>query len=291
MSISPSKILLDIYNQSENINNIIQIFHDICNKNSLVFTVGIQHDIVNNKFNCTLIYEDICHYYFATQELTIKQVIRKIVTKLNKYLLCEQCDTIVSSTQHICEFETQLSFEYLRGKRHIKNINSICFLLYIKKIENKNNLSAFAVNARDGNKCTCDMYTDTCDNIDDEGNYTCSYTYFLSVSDLSIQGNLEDLLKIFATELNLFKRCTGCMDIYKTKNDSIILCKNCVVQNIITSETNTECSICTEIILKNELMLTKCKHEFHKKCLNKWLESNGNCPLCRLQLPSVQLIS
>ncbi len=43
-----------------------------------------------------------------------------------------------------------------------------------------------------------------------------------------------------------------------------------------------QCSICQEDYkpkeYKRELI---CKHFFHKKCIDKWLKNNLNCPFCR----------
>ena len=39
------------------------------------------------------------------------------------------------------------------------------------------------------------------------------------------------------------------------------------------------CSICFEEITNKTLTITKCKHIFHKCCLNKW--SKKTCPMCR----------
>lgn len=41
-----------------------------------------------------------------------------------------------------------------------------------------------------------------------------------------------------------------------------------------------ECSICFES-LKTGIIKTDCKHTFHKLCLDKWIDFNNNCPLCR----------
>jgi hypothetical protein len=57
------------------------------------------------------------------------------------------------------------------------------------------------------------------------------------------------------------------------------------------------CSICTEP-LNNGLKLTEpsCKHQFHKTCLNTYINSNGNnvtcCPNCRAMIhkPLVNII-
>ncbi len=44
---------------------------------------------------------------------------------------------------------------------------------------------------------------------------------------------------------------------------------------------NTEnlCSICWSSM--NDIYNTKCKHSFHKICIDKWLENNNTCPICR----------
>ena len=47
--------------------------------------------------------------------------------------------------------------------------------------------------------------------------------------------------------------------------------------------TNTEpCSICQDEYSANEKILTlPCSHEFHSRCIRKWLEDNNTCPVCR----------
>lgn len=48
------------------------------------------------------------------------------------------------------------------------------------------------------------------------------------------------------------------------------------------------CSICCENVKSNEFLRNlPCKHKFHKKCVDKWLNNllkkseNTSCPLCR----------
>lgn len=45
-----------------------------------------------------------------------------------------------------------------------------------------------------------------------------------------------------------------------------------------------ECPICRELLPQNLKYTTKCKHSFHKSCLNTWLNNNNNCPLCRQKI-------
>lgn len=39
------------------------------------------------------------------------------------------------------------------------------------------------------------------------------------------------------------------------------------------------CIICLGDIKKGKYLA--CNHYFHKKCINKWLKNNNNCPMCR----------
>ena len=50
-----------------------------------------------------------------------------------------------------------------------------------------------------------------------------------------------------------------------------------------TSKKNKECSICLEKLKDDDLVLSiKCEHNFHSKCLTKWLKDYSNkCPICR----------
>ena len=47
-------------------------------------------------------------------------------------------------------------------------------------------------------------------------------------------------------------------------------------------EINETCRICcVEYGGANEVILLKCTHMFHTKCLQSWIEKNGSCPCCR----------
>ena len=41
------------------------------------------------------------------------------------------------------------------------------------------------------------------------------------------------------------------------------------------------CSICLCNVKSKEYITQYQCHSFHKKCINKWLKINNNCPLCR----------
>lgn len=40
------------------------------------------------------------------------------------------------------------------------------------------------------------------------------------------------------------------------------------------------CAICLDD-LRNNLVITKCNHMFHKSCLGQWLGNHSTCPCCR----------
>eukprot|EP01122_Echinamoeba_exundans_P000191 TRINITY_DN10169_c0_g1_i1.p1 TRINITY_DN10169_c0_g1~~TRINITY_DN10169_c0_g1_i1.p1 ORF type:complete len:196 (+),score=33.73 TRINITY_DN10169_c0_g1_i1:49-636(+) len=50
------------------------------------------------------------------------------------------------------------------------------------------------------------------------------------------------------------------------------------------------CTICTEKFkLEDEAKQFPCKHLFHEDCIIQWLEKNNSCPLCRHELPTLDL--
>ncbi len=50
----------------------------------------------------------------------------------------------------------------------------------------------------------------------------------------------------------------------------------------ILSESEDNCPICLDTLQSDiDVISTKCKHKFHKKCLAVSLERSDNCPICR----------
>ncbi|KAB1998388.1 hypothetical protein ES319_D12G085200v1 [Gossypium barbadense] len=55
----------------------------------------------------------------------------------------------------------------------------------------------------------------------------------------------------------------------------------------------TECSVCLNEFQENESLrlLHKCSHGFHLPCIDTWLRSHQNCPLCRAPVVSETMIA
>lgn len=49
---------------------------------------------------------------------------------------------------------------------------------------------------------------------------------------------------------------------------------------------DNECSVCLSGFSEGEDVrkLPKCKHLFHSECIDMWLYSHSNCPLCRAEV-------
>ena len=48
---------------------------------------------------------------------------------------------------------------------------------------------------------------------------------------------------------------------------------------------NDFCSICQDNIDKNVIIRKiECGHKFHHECIDKWLETNSFCPICRYEI-------
>jgi len=61
--------------------------------------------------------------------------------------------------------------------------------------------------------------------------------------------------------------------------------KNVKFKELEELEEYIMCSICLEYIRdKRSCRETKCGHQYHRQCLNKWLRVGNTCPYCRTEL-------
>ena len=136
------------------------------------------------------------------------------------------------------------------------NINDIIidnsFLDIIDEIFNNNNNNEYIVNNR--NAIEYHIYYDIMDEEESRNNSYNEeeYEYFSSCKE--INSNL-------------------CKPIRIKENDNLIINKEC-------------CNICCEDYITGQYkrILPSCNHIFHKKCVDKWLKTKSNCPVCRNEL-------
>ncbi len=66
---------------------------------------------------------------------------------------------------------------------------------------------------------------------------------------------------------------------------SITVCKYKMGEGLVEG---TDCSVCLSEFEENESLrlLPKCSHAFHLPCIDTWLKSHSNCPLCRANIVS-----
>lgn len=52
-------------------------------------------------------------------------------------------------------------------------------------------------------------------------------------------------------------------------------------------DVSDECSICQNVIMSHEIVrVRKCKHIFHKECIDQWVVIKNECPMCRRSPPT-----
>ena len=63
-----------------------------------------------------------------------------------------------------------------------------------------------------------------------------------------------------------------------------------IAEIIVESSDQEVCSICLDEISEdeNELDVLDCAHEYHKRCIAKWMEQNPVCPECRAYIKLVE---
>jgi len=133
-------------------------------------------------------------------------------------------------------------------------------------------------------------------------NFLCDKNYHYSINNTNLvniikTNNIEKLNSIFSTKIQDIKKCINCENLWDFESDiryiednkkyNYSICDNCKFQKYIFDKTLNiidKCTICLENIYEIDLLKIKCNHNFHKKCLDIWLEQNNNCPLCRLKI-------
>jgi len=72
---------------------------------------------------------------------------------------------------------------------------------------------------------------------------------------------------------------------YPASKEAII---DLVKTQLIDDDLLNSCAICQDMYTANQIQISMpCKHLFHEQCLFQWLESNNTCPVCRIEIETI----
>ncbi|KAF9596537.1 hypothetical protein IFM89_012268 [Coptis chinensis] len=68
--------------------------------------------------------------------------------------------------------------------------------------------------------------------------------------------------------------------------DSVVIDKLPILLHRCSLDEEAQCSICLSAFQDQEKVkiLPNCNHSYHPECVDKWLKTQSNCPLCRASL-------
>jgi hypothetical protein len=104
----------------------------------------------------------------------------------------------------------------------------------------------------------------------------------IDMGHIPINGALIDLLNAEAIPFVL--HCTGgsAGEVLKVDNQRVF--RGIMVQN----NSETACAICLESLApKDHIVRLLCKHMFHDQCVDAWVQTKNECPLCRAMIPAM----
>ena len=121
------------------------------------------------------------------------------------------------------------------------------------------------------NECSNNEYI-----VNNNGNIV--YHIYYDIIDSDSDGDHDEEGNLNEKEYDYFINCKEinnkvCKPVRIKENDDLIINKEC-------------CNICCEDYITGQYKRTlpACNHIFHKKCVDKWLKSKSNCPICRNEL-------
>lgn len=62
-----------------------------------------------------------------------------------------------------------------------------------------------------------------------------------------------------------------------------------IYENLLKNDV-PECTICLDEMSEDDVRLKPCKHQFHRKCIQTWLNQSNECPVCRKKNPKIPKI-
>lgn len=200
-------------------------------------------------------------YTYADRKERKEKKYKKINKKINK--LDEKLKQIREDNQK--EIDKYI-LKHNNNLNKIENIN-----LLNEEIKNANNL---------------ENENNNLDHSDNEEEYTKDY-----LNNFDTVVNIFKDLNIVSKDINNIndmKKNSYYKDLLRDFNKFYSKCEELKEETVSNMEKymkdniNNNCSICYQKFEKvDDMIVTKCKHIFHKDCLNIWFERKSKCPLCR----------
>ena len=200
-------------------------------------------------------------YTYADRKERKEKKYKKINKKINK--LDEKLKQIREEKQK--EIDKYI-LKHNNNLNKIENIN-----LLNEEIKNANNL---------------ENENNNLDHSDNEEEYTKDY-----LNNFDTVVNIFKDLNIVSKDINNIndmKKNSYYKDLLRDFNKFYSKCEELKEETVSNMEKymkdniNNNCSICYQKFEKvDDMIVTKCKHIFHKDCLNIWFERKSKCPLCR----------
>ena len=270
--LSPTRAIFNdfISYRENNANETCFIFTtNIVNKHDLQMKLDIAMD--NNIYIVDVICQGSNKIHLNYDEILFQTFVRKLDKKLNQYKCCDECNTLYDTYYHECDkieegVDEQLSYDRLKGNVTIRNVNGVCFGMNIGKESEDLVITCFACEKQlHGQNCRCSSdLVDSCEEKDEEGNLTCSYTLIMKITteqqnNRNDNDNLMLLVTLVGDKINII----------------------CPIDNLDLPE----CPICKDKIYKTDIYTTHCNHNYHNTCIKKWKEMGlSSCPVCRAQI-------
>lgn len=104
---------------------------------------------------------------------------------------------------------------------------------------------------------------------------------YLSFAWIFTMKNKIDKMKTFLSKIEAKQQ-----EVYRLARINTVVFESSELNVIISDRSEIDvCSICLENMEINpKCVILKCKHYFHKDCIDFWLEEKTNCPMCKTEL-------
>lgn len=128
-------------------------------------------------------------------------------------------------------------------------------------------------------------------NTTEPANNDAVHTFYITVTDMVLDMDMPSFLLNLFPLIERLRESSGTSSLlniilylYPVNPRNVLSRKELSrIRKKISQRNGDPCSICLDNIKKNDVLrVLNCRHEFHCKCVDKWLlTSSSCCPICR----------